>query len=42
MIPDFWDNENLSMENSLIKIHDEGDKDRAGLWIGPEIERVVP
>ena len=42
MIPDFWDNENLSMDNSLIKIHDEGDKDRAGLWIGPELERVIP
>lgn len=44
IIPDFWDNENLSIENSPIKIHDEGDRDRdrAGLWIGPELERVIP
>jgi hypothetical protein len=42
IIPDFWDQDNLSNENSPIKINDEGDRERSGLWIGPDIERVIP
>ena len=42
IIPDFWDQDNLSNDNSLIKVDDEGDRERSGLWVGPEIGRVVP